>query len=246
LHATEIFANIVPYKLRSKPMMYRYIKIFVFLSLFLSIFSFRQSEEENYYIVYIQEDIYLNQKRLQVKDSIPADASLRFSSSTAKAIVFSPDKGKFILTANSVKPNAQGKYIAKIKDVLIATLDYFSSGTRAGAIAYVNTADFATSLLDNPLEDDQITIYFIPQKPNSILPVPANLMSEDAYFYLKNATYIIPIPINKENKLVFSKRMIDDKNQTVNILKLKNLEFIYARASPASQYLIGKVKFESF
>lgn len=222
------------------------IKNLVLIVLFLIVAtaSHQSNAQENYYVISVQEKIFINQKPLKAKDKISAKAMIKFSSHDAKAIIFSPAEGKFVLNATKLEENRKGELIAPIEEVITPMTEYYYTGTRAGD--EMTAEDFGTSIHDNPVDSDLITVYFIGQEPNFAFPVPANLLRKDAQFYLKSPKHTISVPI-KNGKLIFSKQMLDDKGKSIDVLKTKDqFEFIYNRTAPPAQNVIGKVVFELF
>jgi hypothetical protein len=220
-------------------------RIFVIIPAFLiTLFTFTQSKaQEDFYVISVQDKIYLNQSLLKTKDKINSKTTLKFGSHEDKAIIISPTQGKFVLTASKLQENRKGELVAPAELVMVSAVDYYFDGTRAGTEMTID--DYSAALHDNPVDSDLITVYFIGKEPNFVFPVPANLLSKDATFYLISAKHKINIPIPiKDGKLVFSKQMLDEKGKSIDVLKTKEqFEFVYNRSNP---HVIGRVIFELF
>lgn len=218
--------------------------IFITLFLITILASYQTNAQQNYHVISVQEKIFINQKLLKAKDNIGSKTLLKFSNHEAKAIVFTPTEGKFVLTASKIEENKKGELIAPIEEVLIPITEYYFGGTRA--TVEITAEDFGSSIHDDPANSDLITVYFIGKEPNFVFPVPANLLNRNATFYLKSPKHTINVPI-KDGKLVFSKQMVDATGKSVEVLKLKEqFEFIYNRSTPPAPHTIGKIVFELF
>ncbi len=217
---------------------------FLILFIYLSVFYGNTYAQKMYYVVSVQEEIFIDNKPVKAKSKIPFNANLKFSSVTARAVVVSPTEGKLIISANKLVENKKGELTSPLANVLVPVTDYYFAETRGTESGSVNVEDFGTSLYDNPADSEVITVFFIEKHVMFSLPVPSNLLKKEAHFLLKNDNYIIRIPV-KDGKLMFNRNMIDANGKNINLIQLKQqFDFVYDNAR--AKYTIGKVQFEVF
>jgi hypothetical protein len=219
------------------------------LSLFLLLFvvfllSKLYAQSQFYYVISIDEEpIYLNGKLIKAKDKIPAKAKLYFSSHEAKAVIYAPNEGKFIISAHRDRKGHQPSLMLHIEDAMMAPMDYFFHSTRGDA-EKVNLEDLASVLQDNPTESDIITIYFIDNEP-FVVNVPKILLEKDAYFAMQNKANLLRLPV-ENGKLYFKTLLEDAEGKMINIQSIPQLDLYYHASSAAHPYLLGRMKFEIF
>jgi hypothetical protein len=97
---------------------------------------FTAPPEEVYFITFVKGTIILEktQKVLKVGDKISPRDKIVFKDKDAMAAVLSPQKGRFILTADKVQKNAKGEFLALIEASMSPLGSAKKLSTRSGLI----------------------------------------------------------------------------------------------------------------
>ncbi len=220
-------------------------RIFFLFLLFIS-FSVVEiyAQTPFYYVISVDEEpIFLDGKPIKPKDKISAKSKLYFSSHEAKAIIYAPNEGKYIISAHRDKRGNQPSLTLRVEESMMLPMDYYFHSSRGDA-EKVNLDDLASVLQDNPVESDIITIYFINNEP-FVVNVPKILLEKGAYFALSNKANLLRLPV-ENGKLYFKTALEDAQGKAVNIQSIPQLDLYYHASSSAHPYLLGRMKFEIF
>ncbi|SMO44492.1 hypothetical protein [Solitalea koreensis] len=189
------------------------------LTVFLLISTVMITPGEKYYVTFIKGNVLLERTKKQVKigDRLNQEDKLVFGDKTAKVSCISPGKGRFDISAQTLKPDAQGELLAVLRSTLVPAAGTYHLSTR--------------SLSDQ--NDDPENYFKIGDNDhflileNEMIPIdPKYLIGGVNFFFVQytvNGKTILKKVSSQGNSITFNKNLfIDEKGKALDPDKYVN------------------------